>query len=132
MTPTTMHSLPFIIAVDFDGTIVESRFPNIGPVREEFVRELLQLQKEQPDWKFILWTTRNNNIHGEYLSDAVSCTEALGLRFDAVNCNVREVQEMFESDTRKVFANVYIDDAAGFEGMTDFCNKRFRGWKHAT
>ena len=37
---------------------------------------------------------------------------AQGLEFDAVNENLAEVQQMFNNDTRKVYADLYIDDKA--------------------
>lgn len=96
---------PPIIAVDFDGTLVENEFPNIGspdPVIVEAVRAY-----QNHGWKLILWTCRT----GDMLQDAVDfCANTLDLQFDAVNQNLPEVQQFYGGDTRKVFANMYIDD----------------------
>ena len=54
----------------------------------------------------ILWTCRT----GDLLNAAVKRCEEVGPIFDAVNENLPEVIEEFGSDTRKVFANMYIDD----------------------
>ena len=40
-----------------------------------------------------------------------SCAE-YGLEFDAVNTNIPEIVEIFNNESRKVFADVYIDDKA--------------------
>lgn len=108
-THEDMATLPWIVAVDFDGTLVEDRYPHIGEVNAELVEDLKEAKSL--GHKIILWTCRV----GKYLTDAVEVCEKLGLKFDAVNCNIEEVQEMFGHDTRKVYANLYIDDKATFE-----------------
>lgn len=94
----------YIIAVDFDGTLCENKYPKIG----EPNRKIIDYVKEQ--WqngaKIVLWTCRV----GELLDDAVRWCQNQGLTFDAVNENLSEVIEAFGSDTRKIFANEYIDD----------------------
>lgn len=94
-----------IYAIDFDGTItVRSRFPEIGEPRIEFIEWLKSQQAEGA--KLVLWTCRT----GRLLDEAVKFCESFKLRFDAVNENLPEIIESFGTDTRKVFANVYIDD----------------------
>jgi hypothetical protein len=67
------------------------------------------LQVEQRNGaKLILWTCRT----GALLDAAVSWCKDEGLTFDAVNENLPEIIEAFGSDTRKIFANEYIDDLA--------------------
>lgn len=98
--------LPKIVAVDFDGTLVMDEYPEIGlPYNDlfDFCKKLRRLGV-----KIILWTCRS----GEQLEEAVDFCELLGLKFDAVNQNIPEVQERYGGDTRKVFADVYIDDKA--------------------
>ena len=95
-----------IIAVDFDGTLCANRYPDIGYANCELIHHI----KEQQEYgaKLILWTCRS----GELLDDAVAWCKDMGLTFDAVNQNLPEIIEAFGSDTRKVFANEYIDDLA--------------------
>ena len=45
-----------IIAVDFDGTIVEHAFPQIGKPIPFAIETLLKLQKE--GYRLVLWTVR--------------------------------------------------------------------------
>lgn len=101
-----MNKLPYIIAVDFDGTLVEDKFPEIGePIESTWV---LVRSCQMAGVKVILWTSRDN----DRLKDAVKFCNERGLYFDAVNENLPECIEMFNNDTRKVYANEYWDDKA--------------------
>lgn len=93
-----------IIAVDFDGTLCENKWPEIGAPKKEIIVYLKSRQKQGD--KLILWTCRV----GEMLEKAVRWCKERGLTFDAVNENLPEIIESFGSDTRKIFANEYIDD----------------------
>lgn len=95
---------PQIAAVDFDGLLVENKFPEIGEIRQTMFDAVKQLQ--QNGWKIILWSCRTD----EMLAEAVAFCTNHGLVPDAVNENLKEVQEYFGGDTRKVFANIYLDD----------------------
>lgn len=99
-----MSSLPKILAVDFDGTLVEDCYPHIGTINERNLN-LVNSYKEK-GYKIVLWTCRD----GELLDAAVKLCKENGLEFDAVNQNVKEVREMFNNDTRKVYADIYLDD----------------------
>lgn len=99
------------IAVDFDGTIVEHRYPAIG---EEFlfaIETLKELQRQQH--QIILWTYRA----GKELEEAVEYCRKRGLEFYAVNKNYPEEIED-GSQSRKINADLYIDDRnlGGFPG----------------
>ena len=96
-----------IIAVDFDGTIVEHRYPAIGKERPGAIDTLKQLVKEGN--RLILWTVRE----GDLLQEAVDFCRSRGLEFYAVNSNVPQ-NELFlpsaKSVAGKVSADIYIDD----------------------
>lgn len=97
------------IAVDFDGTIVEHRYPQIGKELPFAVSTLRQLQKEQPELRLILWTVRE----GELLRQAVEWCRQRGLEFFAVNSNYPEELAPAVANgqgCRKVTADIYIDD----------------------
>ena len=91
------------IAVDFDGTIVEHKFPEIGKEKTFAIQTLRQLQQE--GHKIILFTSRE----GKELEQAVAFCRERGLEFYAVNGNQPE-DAMFPRQTAKVIADVYIDD----------------------
>ena len=92
-----------IIAVDFDGTIVEHAYPDIGkPIPFAFA-VLKKLQQEERHI-LILWTVRE----GDLLQEAVDFCSKNGLEFYAVNKNYPE--EEAENTPRKILADIYIDD----------------------
>lgn len=94
-----------IIAVDFDGTIVEHKYPAIG---EEipFAIETLKMLR-QDGHRIILWSVRE----GELLDDAVNWCRERGLEFYAVNRDYPE--ETMDNNphwSRKLKVDVFIDD----------------------
>lgn len=93
-----------IIAVDFDGTLCENKWPEIGIPNEELIEYLKKRQANGE--KLILWTNRV----GDRLDEAVKWSAEKGLIFDAVNDNLPEIVEAFGTNCRKIFANEYIDD----------------------
>jgi hypothetical protein len=97
-----------IIAVDFDGTIVEHEYPNIGKEKTLAFQVLKELNKRHT---LILWTYRT----GELLNEAVEFCKNNGIEFYAVNKNYpTEVH----GRPRKINADVFIDDrnVGGFIG----------------
>lgn len=97
-----------IVAVDFDGVLVEDQFPGIGKTDAEMV-EAVKLAIEAGH-EAVLWTCRVD----DKLSEAVACCEYNGLRFCAVNDNApsnkAKYSKQFPNGTRKVYADYYIDD----------------------
>lgn len=91
-----------IIAVDFDGTIVEHKYPAIGKPIPFAIETLLQLQKDKH--RLILWTVRE----GELLQEAIDYCAERGLYFYAENANYPE--EIQENSPRKLTADLFIDD----------------------
>jgi hypothetical protein len=95
-----------IIAIDFDGTLCEDRWPEIGPPIPEVIVEA-KLRKKRGD-ALILWTCRC----GEKLEEAVAWCRRFGLEFDAVNENLPERVALYGSESRKISADEYWDDRA--------------------
>lgn len=93
-----------VIAVDFDGTLCEDRYPSIGEPYYGRIRMLKHFKRA--GCKIILWTCRN----GQDLDDAVDWCRLRGIEFDAVNENLPETKEKWGGDTRKVYCDLYIDD----------------------
>ncbi|MCR5330357.1 MAG: hypothetical protein K6E62_04100, partial [Lachnospiraceae bacterium] len=93
-----------IIAVDFDGTLCSDCYPNIGTPNLRLINLLKKLQLDGA--KLILWTCRCSTP----LKDALRWCALHGLFFDAVNENLPEILEKYGSDSRKIFADIYIDD----------------------
>ena len=93
-----------VIAVDFDGIIVDNKYPQIGSTNFEVVRLLRKLRKN--GYYLILNTCRGDNL----LDEAIEHCRAIGLRFDAVNENLPHRIKMYNNDCRKIGADYYIDD----------------------
>lgn len=100
-----------IIAVDFDGTIVEDAYPKIGKPLLFAFETLKKLQIE--GHRLILWTYRSGNK----LDEAVRFCEENGVFFYAVNKSFPE-EEFDGSFSRKIHADLFIDDrnVGGFLG----------------
>lgn len=100
-----------IIAVDFDGTIVEDAYPNIGKPMLFAFETLKMLQNK--GHRLILWTYR----HGSKLDDAVNFCKEHGITFYAVNSSYPE-EEFSNNSSRKIHADLFIDDRniGGFPG----------------
>jgi hydroxymethylpyrimidine pyrophosphatase-like HAD family hydrolase len=102
-----------IIAVDFDGTIVDHEYPAIGKEKLFAFQTLKELEKLGA--RLILWTFRS----GKELDEAVEYCRKNGIEFYAVNKNYPE--EIFdETISRKINADIYIDDRniGGFPGWS--------------
>ena len=106
-----------IVAVDFDGTIAHTAYPKIlSPVYEtiEF------LWKAKSDGAIIiLWTCRE----GEALKQAVEWCEKTGVPIDYVNENAPEMAAKYGNNSRKISADIYIDDrAVGIADIVEYEN----------
>lgn len=114
-----------IIAVDFDGTIVQHRYPEIGneiPFATATIKRLIAEQHQ-----IILWTVRR----GELLQEAVDWCKERGIEFYAVNKSFPEEEET--CGHAKVDADLFIDDR-NLGGLPDWGNiyrmiKEKKTWK---
>lgn len=93
-----------IIAVDFDGTLCVNNWPYIGEPNLEIINYIKDERKKGN--KIILWTCRSGGL----LIKAIRWCDKQGLIFDHINENTPEIVDAFGSDTRKIFADEYIDD----------------------
>lgn len=92
------------IAVDFDGTIVEHKYPAIGKERPFAIDTLKSLAEK--GHKIILWTSRE----GELLDSAIRFCKDRGLVFYAVNSTYPEDSLFKKDQPRKIVADIYVDD----------------------
>lgn len=90
-----------IIAVDYDDTLVHGKELNVPLISR------LQAAQRQGH-KVILWTCRA----GPSLTEAYNNLLSHGFRPDLVNRNAPEAVRAFGHDSRKIYADVYIDDKA--------------------
>lgn len=93
------------LAVDFDGTIVEHRYPLIGPEIPFAIDTLKMLIRDHH--KIILWTVRE----GEMLDEAVNWCRERGVEFYAVNRDYpEETTNNNQHFSRKIKVDYFIDD----------------------
>lgn len=90
-----------VIAVDFDGTIVENKFPQIGEPKL-FAFQTLQLMQKNRH-QLILWTTRTGNL----LDEAVDFCFKNGVEFYAVNKSFPD-ETLKDMGSRKIICDVFI------------------------
>lgn len=117
------------IAVDFDGTIVEHRYPQIGEEIPFAVDTLKMLVQDHH--KLILWSVRE----GELLEAAVDWCKERGLEFYAVNRDYPE--ETVDNNphfSRKLKVDLFIDDR-NLGGLPDWGTiyrmiKHHKKWDH--
>lgn len=93
-----------IIAVDFDGTIVEHRYPAIGKEIPFATRTLHKLAED--GHRLILWSVRE----GKLLDEAVEWCRERGVEFYAVNRDFEEEDGTGHNFSRKLKADLFIDD----------------------
>ena len=92
------------IAVDFDGTIVEHRYPEIGREIPFATDTLKMLIKE--GHRLILWSVRE----GKLLDEAVEWCRERGVEFYAVNKDYPEEGREDRNYSRKLKVEMFIDD----------------------
>lgn len=93
------------IAVDFDGTIVEHKYPAIGRELPFAIETLKKLRDEHH--RLILWTVRE----GRLLDEALAFCRDRGLEFYAVNRDYPEEEKGRNNHySRKLKADLFIDD----------------------
>lgn len=93
------------IAIDFDGTIVEHRYPEIGPERPFAIDTLKMLINDRH--RLILWSVRE----GKLLDEAVEWCRERGVEFWAVNRDYpEETLQNNQHFSRKLKVDMFIDD----------------------
>jgi len=94
-----------IFAVDFDGFLVEDKWPEIGKPIDRNIKLVKDLKES--GHKIILWTCRRDHK----LAEAVQAMRLYNdLTFDAVNENLPEMIQKYGGDSRKITADIYLDD----------------------
>ena len=92
------------LAIDFDGTIVEADYPEIGELRVDAKKYINMLHED--GHMIIINTCRAL----EYELKAVNFLAENGIWFDLVNNNDPDMIREFGMDCRKISADIYIDD----------------------
>lgn len=102
-----MEFIKMIIAVDFDGTCVEHKYPEIGAEIPGAVQTLQELSKNGN--LLILWTCREDTSEKKYLTEAVNWFKLKSIPLYGINSTPDE-SDFRKNGGRKVYADCYIDD----------------------
>lgn len=92
------------IAIDFDGTIVEDKYPGIGNLLPH-AKEVINVLHSQGH-KILIWSCRQ----GEDEMRAKHFLIRNGIHFDYFNENHHDLKNKYHNDCRKLGADLYIDD----------------------
>jgi hydroxymethylpyrimidine pyrophosphatase-like HAD family hydrolase len=93
-----------VLGIDFDGTIVEEAFPNIGAIKPRTV-ELM----EKAMWAghlIVVWTARS----GQAEIDAINFLKENKIPYHYVNENPEDPYAIKGEQGRKIFCDYYLDD----------------------
>lgn len=92
------------LAIDFDGTIAERAWPDVGPLIENadvYIRKLYE------EGHVILINTCRTGKYEGYAEDFLN---KHNIPYHYINSNDPELIELFKQDCRKISADLYIDD----------------------
>jgi L-rhamnose isomerase len=106
--------MPFILAVDYDGTLFEGSWPEKGAPRQDVIDKVKEFKAHGSE--IALWTCREDKS----LKEAIERCQEVGLEFDAINSNtpaeLAYMKEKYKKGEvfalRKIFADFYLDDKA--------------------
>lgn len=100
------------IAVDFDGVLCASPYPEVG-VLVAGARQAME-ELRAMGHTLIIWTCRE----GQDQTDAINFLLRRGIPFDGINCNREDNIRHYQNDSRKISADLYIDDKCigGWQG----------------
>lgn len=112
--------MPFIVAIDYDGTLFEGSYPDHGDPIQNVINKIKEFKKHGAE--IVLWTCRE----GKSLKEAIKRCKQEGLVFDAINENAPSQLEYMKQKAkegsllalRKIFADIYVDDRAN--GSIDY------------
>lgn len=100
------------IAVDFDGTLCNYSFPEIGEQTDDQKALLKRLIEMRADGhKLILYTCRGDNDEYKCLTEAIEWCREKGLEFDSINENIPGFKKKSGFSPKPV-ADIYLDDKA--------------------
>lgn len=95
-----------VIGIDFDGTIVEDNYPEIGKVKKGAMLTLKQLANR--GHKIVIWTCRDYGVIADFFN-AQNIRGLLPMNL-YINENPSELRNRFGNDPRKIGADIFIDD----------------------
>lgn len=92
------------LAIDFDGTIAEASFPEVGALIKDADTIIRKLHEDGHN--IIINTCRSGRFEGmaeDFLTEN-------DIPYHFINSNLPELIEFYNQDCRKISADFYIDD----------------------
>lgn len=99
-----MSKKQLVLSIDFDGTICELSFPEVGALKKDADVYIRRLYSE--GHKIIINTCRS----GKYEGLAQDFLDENLIPYDYINSNLPSLITAYEQDCRKISADIYIDD----------------------
>ena len=99
-----MKPRKLVIAIDFDGTICELKFPEVGemrPMADFYIRKLYS-----EGHHIVINTCRS----GKYEGMAEDFLKENNIPYHYINSNMPYLIEQYGQDCRKISADIYVDD----------------------
>ena len=93
-----------IISIDYDDTIVHAAYPEVGFIKPHAAEVINRLY--DAGHHIIIWTCRS----GDHEQMAAMYLHDMGVKFHHINENHPDNIAQYDSDSRKIFADIYIDD----------------------
>lgn len=105
-TQVRYYKLPFkaVLAIDFDGTICLSNYPELGP---QHVNAGIIIRRLVSDGYGIVINTCREGLP---LAGAINWLHENNIPYHFINCNFPHLIEDYGADCRKISADIYIDD----------------------
>jgi len=97
----------YIIAIDFDDTITKSNYGSNKIELRDGVKDVINLLHNEYNYIIIIWTCRNSV---KDVTEAIKVLDDNSICYDYFNENCKEAIELFGNDSRKICADIYIDD----------------------
>jgi hypothetical protein len=111
-----MEREPVVVAVDFDGTITQGdSWPEMGPLSQGskwFINQIIE-----DGYCVVIFTCREGAL-AEEAKEFLKLNDIRYMHFNE-NCSIRK--DKYRNDTRKIGADVYIDDRSVFILGEDIC-----------
>ena len=99
-----MEKQNLVLAIDFDGTIAELSFPEVGELKKDAD---VYINKLFDEGHHIVINTCRSGVHE---GAAEAFLKEKGIRYHYINSNMPYLIEQYKQDCRKISADIYIDD----------------------
>lgn len=108
-----------ILAIDFDGTITDKNKWYKAETIKPNAKEVINFLHDKLNIEIIIWTCRDNYYYDD-LNIAIDFLKNHDIHYDCINRNADIIIEKWKNDSRKIYADFYIDDKSFFYEPLDW------------